>query len=64
MFELYYTQSHTITICSLQIPYDIGLAAGIRVGNMLGAGEPDKAKKTSIVAFSFVGKNEIIKIYC
>jgi len=26
---------------------------GIRVGNMLGAGEPDKAKKAAIVAVMF-----------
>ena len=50
-----YTYNTYICICSPQIPYGIGLAAGIRVGNLLGAGEPDKAKKTSIVAFCFVG---------
>ena len=53
--------THTVPTYSIQIPYGIGLAAGIRIGNLLGAGEPDKAKKTSIVAFCFVGKNERIK---
>ena len=38
---------------SPQIPYGIGIAAGIRVGNLLGAGEPDKAKKVSVVVFIF-----------
>lgn len=38
---------------SKQVPYGIGIAAGIRVGNMLGAGEPDKAKKVSIVVVIF-----------
>ena len=38
-----------------QIPYGIGIAAGIRVGNMLGAGEPDKAKKAAIVTVCFAG---------
>ena len=34
---------------SKQVPYGIGIA----VGNMLGAGEPDKAKKVSIVVVIF-----------
>ena len=43
-------------IYSPQIPYGVGMAAGIRIGNMLGAGEPGKAKKAGIIAFCFVGK--------
>ena len=39
-----------------QIPYGIGIAAGIRVGNMLGAGEPGKAKKVSIIAAFFASE--------
>ena len=41
------------TCMPIQIPYGIGIAAGIRVGNLLGAGEPDKAKKVSIIAAIF-----------
>lgn len=40
-----------------QVPYGIGMAAGIRVGNMLGAGEPGKAKKSAVVAFCFACKS-------
>ena len=36
-----------------QVPLSISIAVGIRVGNMLGAGEPDKAKKAMMVAISF-----------
>ena len=38
---------------TVQVPFGIAIAAGIRVGNMLGAGEPAKAKKASIIAAIF-----------
>ena len=43
-----------------QIPYGIGIAAGIRVGNMLGAGEPGKAKKVSIIAAIFASEYKFL----
>ena len=45
-----------------QVPYGIGMAAGIRVGNMLGAGEPGKAKKSAVVAFCFACKYFVLQI--
>ena len=43
-------------LSSPQIPYGIGTAAGIRVGNLLGAGEPGKAKKSAAVAVLFASE--------
>ena len=35
------------------MPLSISIAVGIRVGNMLGADEPDEAKKAALVAVIF-----------
>jgi len=44
------------TLSCTQIPYSIGAAAGIRVGNLLGAGEPEKAKKSAAVSLFFASE--------
>ena len=43
-------------LSSTQIPYSIGTATGIRVGNLLGAGEPEKAKKSATVSLFFASE--------
>ena len=43
-------------LSSTQIPYSIGTATGIRVGNLLGAGEPEKAKKSAFVSLFFASE--------
>ena len=52
-YSIHRTKQTMHTTLLPQIPYGIGIAAGIRVGNMLGAGEPGKAKKVSIIAAIF-----------
>ena len=42
---------------SLKVPFGIGIAVAVRVGNMLGAGNPDKAKKATMVALCFTSKH-------
>lgn len=39
----------------LQIPYGIGMATSVRVGNALGAGNIEQAKKSMILAFLITG---------
>ncbi|XP_065908684.1 multidrug and toxin extrusion protein 1-like [Dysidea avara] len=48
-----YTITLNLASSGFVIPYGIGTAAGIRVGNLLGAGEPGKAKKSAAVAVLF-----------
>ena len=37
--------------CFLQLPYGVGTAVTVRVGNELGAGNPLKAKQATYTAF-------------
>ena len=41
-----------------QIPLGISVAAGVRVGNSLGAGNPQAVKRTIKVAFGLIGRRE------
>ena len=40
-----------------QIPLGISIAAGVRIGNELGAGNPLKAKRSSYIAMAVVCKS-------
>ena len=51
-----YLSADSIIYYLPQIPFGIGTAAGIRVGNLLGAGEPEKAKKSAVVAVIFASE--------
>ena len=44
----------TMTFCMFQIPLGMGMAASIRVGQFLGAGQALHAKNATRVAFSIV----------
>ena len=46
-----------------QIPLGIGTAASVRVGNELGAGNPQKAKRAAFAALVVQGM-AIIKVAC
>ena len=44
------------TLSLLQIPLGLSVAAEVRVGNFLGAGNPKVVKKTIKVALGLIGK--------
>ena len=37
-----------------QVPFGLGIAAGVRVGNALGAGKPLKAKRVTYTAIGII----------
>uniref|UniRef100_A0A1X7VPD1 Multidrug and toxin extrusion protein n=1 Tax=Amphimedon queenslandica TaxID=400682 RepID=A0A1X7VPD1_AMPQE len=46
------------------IPLGISIAAGVRIGNELGAGNPQNAKRASLVAMAVVFTNTVIQVIC
>lgn len=50
----WFTGSHSL----LQIPYSIGTAVNIRVGNELGAGNPVSARRVSYIGVCMAGNQQ------
>ncbi|XP_065915257.1 multidrug and toxin extrusion protein 1-like isoform X2 [Dysidea avara] len=51
-----------IAVMCYMVPLSISIAVGIRVGNMLGAGEPSKAKRSAVVAVCIASVWSLIEI--